>query len=173
MPSTNELMAGVDAIKSGDPVAILAVTGAVVAGVPATTALAAVFVASEAYRRVFNVDLADGFRGIFGKDRQTLYRKAMQRQARTIGKNQEEVAGLVAEWIRENQAVSIGLMKHTFDGGSYRPFIDRLRMWGRFAPSVAWLNLDPQVWFNIDSPDQEEQIQAVEKLLESGLAVVE
>jgi len=167
------MMAAADAIRSGDPVAIVAVGGAIAAGVPVATAAASLYVATEAYRRVFNVDLADGFRSLFGKDRQTLYRKAMQQRARDIGKNQEEVAGLVADWIRENQAVSIGLMTHTFDGGSYRAFMDRLRMWGRFAPSVAWLHLDPRVWFNIDSPDQEEQIQAVEKLLESGLAVVE
>jgi hypothetical protein len=173
MPSTGDMMATAQAIKSGDPAAILATGAGVVAGVGATPALAATFIASEAYRRAFNVDLVDGFRSLFGKDRETLYRKAMQQRARDIGKNQEEVAGLVADWIRENQAVSIGLMTHTFDGGSYRAFMDRLRMWGRFAPSVAWLHLDPRVWFNIDSPDQEEQIQAVEKLLESGLAVVE
>lgn len=87
----------------------------------------------------------DGFNGIaswFGQDKLSQIRRAERKRSSQMREAQANTAAAVANWIRENQAVSLRMMVRLYQVGGFSPFIDTLRMWRRLAPDVEWLQLE-------------------------------
>lgn len=173
LPSSGDTLALYHAARSGDPYTMLATGGAVLAGAPVAPAVLGTYVMTEIYRRAFGVDMVDGFRSLFGKDRLSAMRAA-EREASTLRRdNQASNGRAVAAWVAQNQAVSVGMMAELYHVGGYRPFMDRLgEFWNLSRP--PWASPDLRdAWTNLDSPVEYTAVNAAAQLLRAGLVVIE